>query len=89
MTGNVLEFCRNMKIPLEKLSIRMEGKRESNPDRVTEIRATMEILGEIPQERMETIIRVAKGCRIHNTLTRPPRIDVDLQLTDSRSQNSA
>ncbi len=67
----------------------MEGKREANPDRVSEIRATMEISGEIPPERVETIKRVAKGCRIHNTLTRPPRIDVDLQLIDSRSEQSA
>ena len=78
-----------MNIPLEKLSIRMEGKREANPDRVSEIQATMEISGEIPPERVETIKRVAKGCRIHNTLTRPPRIDVDLQLIDSRSEQSA
>ncbi len=81
MTGNVLEFCRNMKIPLEKISIRMEGRREANPDRISEIRATMEISGEIPPERVETIKRVAKGCRIHNTLKRPPDISVDLNIS--------
>lgn len=70
-----------MKIPLEKLSIRMEGRREANPDRISEIKATMEISGEIPPERVETIKRVAKGCRIHNTLTRSPKISVDLTIS--------
>jgi uncharacterized OsmC-like protein len=82
MTSNVLEFCRNMKIPVNKLSIRMEGTRSANPDRISEIRATMEISGEIPPERVETFKRVAKGCRIHNTLKRSPRIDVDLKVAD-------
>lgn len=71
-----------MNIPVSKLSIRMEGTRSANPDRISEIRATMEISGEIPPERVETIKRVAKGCRIHNTLKRPPRIDVDLNVVD-------
>ena len=35
---------------------------------------------------VETIKRVAKGCRIHNTLTRPPRIDVDLRVADGQSE---
>ncbi len=38
------------------------------------------------RERVETIKRVAKGCRIHNTLTRPPRIDVDLRVADGQSE---
>ncbi len=77
-----------MKIPVEGVSIRMEGTRSANPDRVSAIRAFINLSGDIPPERVETIKRVAKGCRIHNTLTRPPRIDVDLQLTDSRSGQS-
>ena len=70
-----------MKIPVEGVSIRMEGTRSANPDRISEIRATMEISGEIPPERVETIKRVAKGCRIHNTLSRPPEISVDLKIS--------
>ena len=75
-----------MNIPLERLSIRLEGRRETNPERISEIRATIEISGEIPPERVETIKRVAKGCRIHNTLMRPPRIDVDLRVADGQPE---
>lgn len=87
MTGNVLEFCQNMKIPLEGLSIRVEGTRSANPERISEIRAFIDISGDIPPERMETIKRVATGCRIHNTLTRPPRIEVDLRCAGRGSEH--
>ena len=70
-----------MKIPVEGVSIQMEGTRSANPDRISEIRATMEISGEIPPERVETIKRVAKGCRIHNTLKRAPDISVDITIS--------
>lgn len=85
MMGNVLEFSRNMKIPIEQFSIRVEGTRESKPERIGEIRAILDISGEIPPERIETIKRVAKGCRIHNTLSRSPKIEVDLQVSKARA----
>ncbi len=81
MTSNVLEFCRNMKIPVEGVSIRMEGTRSANPDRISLIRAIIGLSGDIPPERVETIKRVAKRCRIHNTLSRSPEINVDLTIS--------
>ncbi len=80
MLGNVLEFCQNMNIPLARLAVRMSGTREDNPSRIAAISAAIEAVGDIPEERLETILRVAKGCRMHNTLTRPPKIDVALTV---------
>ena len=74
-----------MKIPVEGVSIRMEGTRSANPDRVSAIRAIIDISGNIPPERVETIKRVAQGCRIHNTLTRSPEISVDLTISGQES----
>ncbi len=69
-----------MNIPLERFSVRMAGERAEGPSRIAAISAAIEAVGDIPEERLETIIRVAKGCRMHNTLTRPPKIDVDLTV---------
>lgn len=80
MLGNVLEFCQNMKISLDRLAVRMSGTREDNPSRIAAISASIEIEGDVPEERLETILRVARGCRMHNTLTRPPKINVDLTV---------
>jgi uncharacterized OsmC-like protein len=85
MMGNVLEFCQNMGILIEKLSIRMEGDRETNPSRVAVIRASMSLDGDIPEGRVQTIFRVARGCRIHNTFAQPPKIDVRLIVNREQS----
>lgn len=85
MMGNVLEFCQNMEIPIARLSIRMEGVREINPSRISEINAFIDLDGEVPEERRETLLRVATGCRIHNTLTRPPKIDVNLSIKEVKA----
>lgn len=85
MMGNVLEFCQNMEIPIERLSIRMEGVRDVNPSRVSEINAFIDLDGDVPEERRGTLLRVAKGCRIHNTLTRPPKIDVNLSINEVKA----
>ena len=69
-----------MNIPLERLSVRMVGERADNPSRIAAISAAIEAVGDIPEERLETLLRVAKGCRMHNTLTRPPKIKVDLTV---------
>ncbi len=84
MMGNILEFCQNMDIPLNRLSVQMEGKRESNPSRIGEISASIEIEGDIPEERVETLRRVVKGCRIHNTFTKPPKIGVNLTVNENK-----
>ena len=85
MMSNVLELCQNMKIPIESFSIRMEGLRDVNPSRISEINAIIDLNGDVPEERRATLMRVAKGCRIHNTLTRPPKIEVSLSVNEVKS----
>ena len=85
MLGNVLEFCQNMKISLDRLAVRMSGERADNPSRIAAISASIEIEGDVPEERVETLLRVAKGCRMHNTLTRPPKINVDLTVSAKKA----
>lgn len=77
--GTVLTFCRNMDIPVESFTIDVEGNRESAPERISEIRISMKIEGDIPEERLPTLKRVANGCRIHHTITHAPRISLELK----------
>lgn len=78
--GTVLTFCGNMDIPVDSFAIDLEGERESAPDRIGEIRISMNLEGDIPTERLETLKRVAHGCRIHHTLTRAPKISLELKV---------
>lgn len=77
--GTVLTFCENMDIPLESFAISVEGKRETAPERVSEIQISLHLAGDIPGGRLDTLKRVAKGCRIHHTITHPPKIGVELK----------
>lgn len=83
--GTLLEFCKNMGIPLESFSIEVEGKREKNPERVGEVRLTLVLSGEVPGERVETLRRVAEGCRVHHTMTHPPRIELEMRVAEGKA----
>ncbi|MEK6709191.1 MAG: OsmC family protein [Nitrospinota bacterium] len=83
--GTLLEFCKNMGIPLESCTVEVEGKREKAPERIGEVRVVLALAGEVPEERIETLRRVAKGCRVHYTLTHPPKIELKMQLTQAKA----
>ena len=86
MMGNILGFCENMEIPIERFSIGVEGVRMESPMRVSEIRVEIDLVGDVPPERVETLKRVARGCRIHNTLSNPPAIDLDLRVSEGAAR---
>lgn len=77
--GTVLTFCQNMKIPVESFTIGVEGKRETAPERISEIQVDLRIEGDIPEERLDTLKRVANGCRIHYTITHAPKVELKLK----------
>ena len=77
--GTVLTFCNNMKIPVESFEIGVEGKRDTAPERISEIQVSLCLAGDIPEERLDTLKRVAKGCRIHYTITHQPKIELELK----------
>ena len=83
--GTLLEFCKNMSIPLESFSIELEGKREKAPERVGEIRISLALSGDVPEERIETLRRVAKGCRVHYTMTHPPKIELEMRVAEGKA----
>ncbi|MBI3127371.1 MAG: OsmC family protein [Candidatus Tectomicrobia bacterium] len=84
--GTLLNFCKNMDIPVESFTIDLEGKRETAPERVGEIRLSLVLAGQVPEDRLETLRRVAKGCRVHYTMTHPPRIELELRAAEGKVQ---
>lgn len=78
--GTVLTFCKNMNIPIESFMIDVEGKRETGPERISDIRISLRLAGDVPENRLETLRRVAGGCRIHHTITHSPSIGIELKV---------
>lgn len=77
--GTVLTFCKNMNIPVETFVIDVEGKREASPERISEIKVSLRLGDDIPTPRLETLKRVARGCRIHHTIMQSPPIGLELK----------
>jgi putative redox protein len=50
------------------------------PARVESIDVRIHVPGQVPAERLPALLAVASACTVHNTLQRPPRIDVGLAV---------
>ena len=48
------------------------------PARVAAVRLTLRVPAEVPAERWAALQAVASHCTVHNTLTDPPHITIDL-----------
>ena len=49
-----------------------------NPTRLGAVTIDLEIPRDVPEDRRDAIIRVAKTCPIHATLEQPPEIDLEI-----------
>lgn len=74
----VLEFvansCRLRGIPFEQLSVELEYEELERPRRVGEMRATLHVEPEPPEDAKRRLIGVARHATLVNTLVRPPEV---------------
>ena len=76
----MLEFvansCRLREIPFERLSLELEYEELERPRRIGEVRATLHIEPEPPEDTKRRLIGVARHATLVNTLVRPPEVVV-------------
>ncbi|HUJ67466.1 MAG TPA: OsmC family protein [Acidimicrobiales bacterium] len=70
-------------LPTEGLAIRTDFTMASRPARVGEIVMHIELPATIPEENRAALLAVASRCTVHNTLTIPPQISIDLACAQS------
>ena len=61
-----------------RVGVSMTYELADNPKRVGAIVADLEIPKDVPPEKREAVLRVAKLCPIHNTLEHPPKVDLEI-----------
>lgn len=49
----------------------------TKPTRITDIALTVDLIGNMPQDVRDYLLRVGKHCKIHNTLHREPNVTVE------------
>ncbi|MFD6692741.1 OsmC family protein [Micromonospora aurantiaca] len=57
------------------VSYRMAADR---PARVAEVRLSLRVPEDLPEARRPALLAVASHCTVHNTLTSPPTVTIDL-----------
>jgi len=67
------------------LEIHLEWEMAESPSRVGKIKVEIKFAGEVDSKSANSILRFARHCTIHNTLTNPPKIDVMLSPLTKKS----
>src|SRR5512139_2086475 len=76
LSFNLLHYAQKSNLKLTRLQVELEDEFSPTPDRVSKITARVLVSGDLSEEEITRLLRSAKGCKIHNTLSAMPQIDV-------------
>ncbi|MFB3883294.1 MAG: OsmC family protein [Armatimonadota bacterium] len=77
--GSVLvTFSDRHEIDLDGMGINLSWQTAENPYRIGQIEITVSIPRPVSPEHLHMLEHVAGACLIHNTLTHPPNIELEL-----------
>jgi putative redox protein len=79
LSFNLLHYAQRNNLDLTGLQVELEDEVSSAPERVGAIKAQVRISGNLTDEEITRLLRSAKGCKIHNTLSALPKIDVSIR----------
>ena len=80
--GSVLVyFAQRHEILLEGMRIDLDWSVAEEPHRIGEIDISLALPATVPRKQYATLERVAHACLIHNTLTHPPKISLELSAS--------
>jgi putative redox protein len=72
------EYLRARNLPATGLTVSVTAAKGQRPARLIAFRIRLNVPGLSDQRHREGILRAAKGCLIHNTLTHPATIEIEL-----------
>ncbi len=75
----VAAYCENMKIDTTGLTVGLSYEKLDEPSRLGNFKATIRLPKGGWEERKEAILRVAKRCPVHETMSQHPGLDVSLE----------
>jgi len=76
-------FLARHDLPTEGLAVDASFTMASRPARVGEITLQIELPEGTPVEKRDALLAVASHCTVHNTLTTPPKVTIDLASAPS------
>jgi len=79
MSYNMLAYGQHNGLKIDRLQVELIDEVSKAPERISKVTAQINISGELTEEEVSRLLRSAKGCKIHNTLSGIPEIDVRIQ----------
>lgn len=74
-----VEYLRARSIPAAGLTVSVTAQKAQKPARLTDFRISLSVPGVDDQRHRDGILRAAKSCLIHNTLTYAATIQIELE----------
>ena len=76
--GTILTFAKNTEMDVTGVSMSIEAEKADTPSRVGSISMVLEVAGDLDDDDLERLARIAEGCTVHNTLKNEPAIELNL-----------
>jgi uncharacterized OsmC-like protein len=83
----VAQYFDARMLKCEGLQINVQGEILTNPGRIGKIIIQIGLPVELKPDRLEVLLRTVNHCTVHNTLTHPPEIAVQVQTPVSTSES--
>jgi uncharacterized OsmC-like protein len=72
------DYCRRAGYREGAVALFLTYQMGGSPRRIEAITIDLEIPRDVPAEKREAILRVARHCPVHQSLHQPPRIDIEI-----------
>ncbi|MDP6777272.1 MAG: OsmC family protein [Candidatus Latescibacteria bacterium] len=74
----VQKYCDRQGYTDGQVDVSMTLELADDPKRIEGFVVDVEVPGDVPENRMTAIKRIAEHCPVHATLSNPPRVDIDI-----------
>ena len=75
-----VQYLKARRLPMQGLRVRITAEKAQAPARLDNIRIEMEYPEGLDSGQRAGVLAAVSKCMIHNTLLRPPKITVDVQV---------
>jgi len=77
-----VEYLKRNKLPVAGLKVELDWERADKPKRIGSYTARVSVPHTLTPRQQASLSRIVKACTVHNTLSHPPEIDVELISPD-------
>ena len=74
----VVNYCKNANINANDMTLSISWEQANDPARVSSITVDIDMPKISTHERDNAIVKVAEHCLVHNSITAPPQITINL-----------